>query len=467
MPVNILPQDTITPALSNVFGQLNNINLAKMQEETRKRNELADLTDISLQNISANDNIYLQKQKDQFLKDAAKSYGENKGYLPYETQAELNARKSNILMEAKASEEWKKQYEDVVKQMATSDKFDKEKTAANLKAMMFTNGEPIPPSQRPNPYNAVSLNFDTTEYDRQNLDKTMTKNTAFDPNDKRKIVTTEELTPENVYKQIQGFMNNASYKMKRTEEAREHGYDDVDKYNREVVAPDRARKQSTWVYHYPSERTGITNIFNTGNANTNSQPVTLYAGGKNAKDPNRRAYSVTPQGQTTLPPTEAVFNSENIVYADNTLKPKTIGSKSVEVSRVLEFPSINLNGIWSIVPDDKVKDYPQGQVVNRSWFAGQITVPATKKDKAYKQDVYVPAVDENVQLLNSAIKGKTNKTVDISGAVQNKWDNTPAKTSEAPPLKTVSLSAMMKDNPNYTADQIKTYCKNNGITLIK
>jgi len=354
-----------------------------------------------------------------------------------------------------------------VKQMATSDKFDKEKTAANLKAMMFTNGEPIPPSQRPNPYNAVSLNFDTTEYDRQNLDKTMTKNTAFDPNDKRKIVTTEELTPENVYKQIQGFMNNASYKMKRTEEAREHGYDDVDKYNREVVAPDRARKQSTWVYHYPSERTGITNIFNTGNANTNSQPVTLYAGGKNAKDPNRRAYSVTPQGQTTLPPTEAVFNSENIVYADNTLKPKTIGSKSVEVSRVLEFPSINLNGIWSIVPDDKVKDYPQGQVVNRSWFAGQITVPATKKDKAYKQDVYVPAVDENVQLLNSAIKGKTNKTVDISGAVQNKWDNTPAKTSEAPPLKTVSLSAMMKDNPNYTADQIKTYCKNNGITLIK
>jgi len=470
MPVNILPTDTITPALNNVFGQLNNINLAKMQEETRKRNELADLTAISLQNISANDNIYLQKQKDQFLKDAAKSYGENKGYLPYETQAELNARKSNILMEAKASEEWKKQYEDVVKQMATSDKIDKDKTAANLKQMMFTNGEPIPPSQRPNPYNAVSLNFDTAEYNRQNINKSLQKTMEFDPKDKRKILTVEELSPENVFNQIKGFMNNPSYKMKTEEQAKEAGYSDVDQYIKDKVVPDYVHKDTGFAYHYPSQ----TNVYvgNQGAPSTSppgqghqvkvkaTQTITL-ADGTVTQTHTHEVHTYTPSNTTPMPPSVVNFDGKDILFSDNVAR-ENAGPVPIKIQATDYYPSVYNARLkrWFIVTDENRSQFKQEDIQNKPWFTGTSTTGVGNKKKEVL--TFVPVTGARKQAIEKELGPNSGKPGYKIGDTPGQFDESTSGSG----TKSGSLSEAQKKYPNYTPDQLKAaYLKQFGITL--
>ncbi len=398
MPVRILPQDTITPALQNVFSQLSGINAAKIQEETRKRNELAQLTELSLQNISNNDNAYLQKQKDEFVSDAAKRYGENKGYLPYDVQADLNTRKSNIMMEAKASEEWKKQYEDVVKQMATNDKIDKEKTAANLKMMMTgPNGEPMAPSQRMNPYNAVRLNFDTNEYIRQNLNKELSKRTEFDSKDKRKIWDIEERTPADVLGQLnQFYAGNPSFKKAIDDQIADSGFKGTsDEFLMQNYVPTYVAENKTFKYKYPSSTT-INNNYGGGSAPKANDPNNWVPGQaisvsyKNV-DGGYSNSIFYPSKSLPTPPAAITVAGNDITYGDNTVNYKSAPAE-VDINGVQMYKTVLRKGRTFIVPKGDEDKYPDA--VEMPYFVGSTTTTPSGKTKKATVPVFIPVTEE-------------------------------------------------------------------------
>lgn len=454
MAVNILPQDTITPALQNVFGQLNNINLAKMQEETRKRNELAQLSEVSLQNISANDNIYLQKQKDQFIKDAAKSYGENKGYLPYETQAELNARKSNILMEAKASEEWKKQYEDVVKQMATSDKIDKVRTGKNLKDMMATQGgEVIPPSQRPNPYDAVSLNFDTNTYIKSNLNKELQKTTRIEG---RKTINTAERTADNVYGQIKEMMTTPAFKMKMNENARDAGYDDVDKYIKEQVVPNHTHKDETFTYHWPSQTNNY--IMNSGDqGGTQGQGIVVKIAKKDGSGYVPQTY--TPSEVYPNPPATVSLNGRDILLSNSVGKEVT-GPLNIEIQSTGYFPSVYNARLkrWFVVTDENKDTFKPEEIESRPWFVG--TTQQGSGDRKQNVITFVPVTEERKKIVEAKLGNDAGKQ-----PYKIKVDAVKSSNTALDPKTMVTINGkkysveQLRQNPNNTDEVIMKFIK--------
>jgi len=469
MAVEILPQNTITPALKDVFGQMSNINAMKMQEETRKRNELADLTAISLQNISANDNIYLQQEKEKFISEAAKSYGANKGYLPYEIQADLNTKKSNIIMEAKASEEWKKQYEDVVKQMSTSDKIDKEKTAANLQSMMLNpDGTPKPPSARPNPYNAVSLNFDTNEYINKTLNKALDKNTKEEGG---RIITTEDLSPDDIFSQIKSWIpGNIAFGQKLAEEARDANMG-LDDYIMNVKVP-------AYVVANKSDRPkskGNTYVFGGGVPAGGIPPSTsgeATAVRYKDVDNNYRTASYTPQNVYAIPQAiNMTFDGADIVYGDNVLKTKT-APVPTDIQSVKMYPAVwvEKEKRWAPITDQNLGTIKPENIVSKPFFYGTTDVKDSEGVSS-KIPVFIPATESRKQLFNAALGQKTGKqTFDINKIDEVKTGvfGPPSKKSQPAPAKTPKLSDYLNDPAykGYTEAQIKKAYKDQyGIEL--
>jgi len=451
MAVNILPTDTITPALKDVFGQLSNINLAKIQEETRKRNELADLTAVSLQNVSANDNMYLQSEKDRFIKDASKAYGENNGYLPYNVQADLQSRKSSILMEAKASEEWKKRYQEVVEKMATSNDIDKNRTAENLKKMMVSaSGEVVPPSQRPDPYAAVSLNFDTNEYLKKNLNLSTEKKSSFDPNDKHKIITTEDVSPERIYSQIVGFMDNPAFKAKIKEEAADAGYSDVDSYIKEKKVPMYARKSETFTKHWPSN---VNNFFNAPGLKAPTAGQGIVVKIKNADGSGSTPYTYTPSQVFAVPPASVSLNGKDIILSNSVGKAIT-SPMDIEVQSAGYFPSVysSTQKRWFIVPDEDKEKYANSDVQNRPWFVGTSQVGTGENRK--EVITFVPITEERKKLVEAKLGTDAGKQPFKIGDMPGQFDEPTVapvkKSSNDPIVLTTENMNQYKDGKVYT-----------------
>lgn len=162
--IRLLPEDTITPAIGNLTNTLMQAEAIKRQEDERKMARLTELATIAIGDVTTNDNMYLQGEKEKFLKKTTDLYRQYNGRLPYEKQAELNAGKQQILTAAAKAEQDKKDYYEVVKKMATDPNINKEKTGRYLSEWMKT-----PITQRESPYSAVRLNFDVPEYLKKNI----------------------------------------------------------------------------------------------------------------------------------------------------------------------------------------------------------------------------------------------------------------------------------------------------------
>jgi len=162
--IRLLPEDTITPAIGNLTNTLMQAEAIKRQEDERKMARLTELATIAIGDVTTNDNLYLQGEKEKFLKKTTDLYREYNGRLPYEKQAELNAGKQQIVTAATKAEQDKKDYYEVVKKMATDPNINKDKTGRYLSEWMKT-----PITQRESPYSAVRLNFDVPEYLKKNI----------------------------------------------------------------------------------------------------------------------------------------------------------------------------------------------------------------------------------------------------------------------------------------------------------
>ena len=129
-------EDKISPAIGNFTNTLLQVAGMQRMENERKMQKLTDLATISYGDVLLGDNVELQKGKSGLMQDISAAYGKadkegHPGNLSFEVQANLAARKQQIMMQAAKAEQDKKDFIDVTKHIATNKDIDQDESFKN------------------------------------------------------------------------------------------------------------------------------------------------------------------------------------------------------------------------------------------------------------------------------------------------------------------------------------------------
>lgn len=167
--INMLPdlagfQSSVTQSLDKLAA----IKEHEIKAEEARQKQLVDLITVSTQGMADSDNIEISKALEEFQKEAIATFSKHKGRLPYEEQARLNAKNTDLKMMVAKSAEFRKEYQDLMKAVAMdkSQAYDKELTSQNLTKIMKT-----PLADRPSLWNAVEVNESPIEFVKKYANK--------------------------------------------------------------------------------------------------------------------------------------------------------------------------------------------------------------------------------------------------------------------------------------------------------
>lgn len=178
--IQVAPQDQIGPAINDLAGNMMKMTQFKAAEQEKRDAKLAELASISLGDVFADDNADLQTSKEQYINEVVKESAKSRGRIPWQSQAELMAKKQALAQKAAVSTQHREEYADIMKKMATDPNIDPIETGAALEAWRKT-----PLSERGSAWSTVQPKISLQEIFKKGVNLNIEKDRYMKGNELR------------------------------------------------------------------------------------------------------------------------------------------------------------------------------------------------------------------------------------------------------------------------------------------
>jgi hypothetical protein len=488
--INLMPEDKITPAINDLTNTLMKVEMVKRAEDERKMARLTDLATFALGDMTNRDNADIQKMAEEFKNSLVPLYQQSekngmKGNLPYSVQADLNAKKQQIMRMAAKAEQDKKDFYELNKMMATNKDIDQGKTKRGVDAWY---NEPI--DKRGSIYSAVRLNFDVNEYFKKNIINDPKKWTELSGKNGAGTYDIERYAKEDVLGQmVDMYQNNPRLKQEVDDRMAEEGIK-----AKNIGDVKNAMDKWQWADKFVVDNMDFkqhnrTNIYNSiGGGDTNpgeSATSTRTILNKLSDDPNIKNkgenVSLRIAKSTAIPGGDAkivikannYFNLSEYKGPETTPEDVDINGGTVESMPVVWMTDKKgKNGKYYLADDKWLATHPEYEkkVEYKPYIVGQnektVKWVEDGKEKSQQQTYQyaIPADADNVNKLNANIP-KTQPKFKLSDTEMDFSGNANVPVTNVDSQTWITTVKTLKEKYKWTPEQIAKYKRDNKIQV--
>jgi len=463
--IAVLPNDTITPAVNDLAGNMMKMTQFKAVEQERRDAKLAELASVSLGNVFAGDNAELQKSKEDYINEVVKGTASSRGRIPWQQQAELLAKKQQLLQKAAVSEEHRKEYLDVMKKAVSDPAIDKEETLRSLQSWSQT-----PLSDRSSAWTVIQPRVSLQEYFGKNIKSNPVETTYVKGNEIHKKEVFESLPQMMaIVSENQLIQNKVSKEMEQSgipKPANGYNSAQIGTYLQKTYGSMFDKNNDTFTVKTPrASSTTIVNMPPSSNEPVpgNKRQLTSAWSVDNKQKVNTQNYTYgneipTKQSEVIFPAGQSMDMSMYAGPTESTLSPKMKVTTIREMPVIYRKPSKGKAG-WYLATDEYLAAHPdqQGKVEYKRYLVGTSTsteeVPdpndkLKKISKSVQRELAIPATDINLAAYKKSLPAKEQAGFKIEP------ENFGTTKRER-----VSIKTLMADNPGASEQDVRNYFK--------